>query len=546
MALSLTKRVRNIARFRDIMSVLAAHGFDQLVDQLDLEERAVIRTMIKPRAEEKSRWRRLAEAMEELGPTFVKLGQILSTRSDLLPPEAIHELKKLQHEVKAVAFEEIRVSVEASLNDELENVFAHFDDEPLAAASMAQVHRARTKDGREVVLKVLRPGIREVVENDLDILRLLAGLAERMPELRAIQPKGVVREFERAMLRELDLTHELANIKRFRENFRGNEHVLVPEPLDELSSRNVLTMELLTGVPFNEFAKVGADRERIAKRAISTIFKMVFEDGFFHSDPHPGNVLAMRDSRIGILDMGQAGRMDRILRDKVVELLSALVRDDPDRIAEAVFSLGEARGPVDFTAFRKDVMEVYEDQLRGRSVKDLNLGVIFGKLTSIATKHRMAIPPDLTLMFKALVTIEGVAKEIYPELDALKEAEPYVRRLLMERYSPERLSSDMADLLQSSHALLQALPRRVDRLLSEVEMGRLVIRVEEADPKRRAQARERIAARSAVGMGAGGFAIAGALLVAAGRPVLGTIALLVSVPLLFWTLIHALRPRGSS
>lgn len=543
MALSLTKRVRNIARFRDIMSVLAAHGFDQLVDQLDLEERMIIKTMIKPRVEEKSRWRRLAEAMEELGPTFVKLGQIMSTRLDLLPPEAIVELKKLQADVKPVSFEEIRSAVEASLNDELEDIFALVEPEPLAAASMAQVHRAKTKDGREVVLKVLRPGIREVVENDLDILRLLAGLAERMPELRSVQPKGVVREFERAMLRELDLTHELANIKRFRENFRGNDAVLVPEPIEELSSRTVLTMDFLKGVPFNEYEEVGANREKLAKRAISTIFKMVFEDGFFHSDPHPGNVLAMRESKIGLLDMGQAGRMDRLLRDKVVELLSALVRDDPDRIAEAVFSLGEARGPVDFTAFRKDVMEVYEDQLRGRAVKDLNLGTIFGRLTSIATKHKMAIPPDLTMMFKALVTIEGVAKEVYPELDALKEAEPFVRRLLMERYSPERLSSDMADLLQSSHALLQALPRRVDRLLTEVEMGRLIVRVEEADPKRKAQARDRVAARTAVGMGSGGFAIAGAVLVASGHPWFGAAAFLGSVPLMLWTLVAALRPR---
>lgn len=539
----LTKRVRNIARFRDIMSVLAGHGFDQLIDQLDLEERAIIKTMIRPRVGEKTRWQRITEAMQELGPTFVKLGQILSTRPDLLPEDAIQELKRLQAHVKPVPFEDIRVAIEVSLNDDIERVFERLSEEPLAAASMAQVHRARLKSGREVVLKVLRPGIREVVENDLDILHLLAGLAERIPELRPLQPRGVVREFERALLRELDLTHELANIRRFRENFRGQDTIRIPEPIDELSNRGVLVMDFIDGVPFNEYSRVGGDREKLAKRAITAIFKMVFDDGFFHADPHPGNVLAMRDGRIGMLDMGQAGRMDRQLRDKVIELLSAMVRDDPDRIAETVFSLGEINSPVDFSNFRKDILDVYEDELRGRAVKDLNLGLIFTRLTRIAASHKMAIPPDLTLMFKSLVTVEGVAKEVYPELDVLKEAEPFVRRLLLERYSPERLSSDMADLLQSSHSLLQALPRRLDRLLTEVESGRLVVRVEEVDPHRKAQARERIAARTAIGIGAGGMAVAGALLFGFGRHVLGSTALILSLPLLLWTLSSALRPR---
>lgn len=547
MALSLSKRVRNIARFRDIMSVLAAHGFDEIVDQLDLEERIIIRAMIKPRPDgtaKKSRWERIVEAMQELGPTFVKFGQILSTRSDLLPADAIVELKKLQAHVKAEPFDAIRAEVETAIGGDIEDVFSTLSEEPLAAASMAQVHRATLKDGgREVVLKVLRPGIRQVVENDLDILRLLAGLAERIPELRAVQPKGVVREFERAMLRELDLTLELANIRRFRENFQGSEIVSVPEPFEALSSRSVLVMEFLRGVPFNEYAKVGADREKIAKRAIAAVFKMVFDDGFFHADPHPGNVLAMEGMRIGILDMGQAGRMDRMLRDRVIALLSALVRDDPDRIAEAVFALGEVTGTVDFPGFRKDVMDVYEDELRGKAMKSLNLGAIFGRLTKVGTLHHMAIPPDLTMMFKSLVTMEGVAKEIYPELDALKEAEPFVRRLLLERYSPERLSGDVADLIQSSHVLMQTLPRRLDRILSDLEQGRIVIRVEEADPRRRAQASERIAARTAIGIGAGGLAIAGALMVVAGRPYLGGIAIAATLPLILWTLLAALRPR---
>lgn len=546
MALSLTKRVRNIARFRDIMAVLASNGFDQLVEQLDLDERMIIRSLVKPRTQDKTTYRRLVEAMEELGPTFIKLGQILSTRPDVLPEDLITELKKLQSHVKAEPFAEIRKAIEASLGEELETLFGEVSEEPLAAASVAQVHRAKLKDGREVVLKVLRPGIREVVENDMDILYLLAGLAERLPELRVIQPRGVIREFDRAMTRELDLSHELANIRRFRQNFAETDWVTVPEPIEEFCSRNVLVLEYLEGVPFTDFAKVGADRQRIARRGIAMLFKMAFDDGFFHADPHPGNVLAMSGSRIAVLDMGSAGRLDRILRDKVVALLSALVQDDPARMAEAVFAFGQAQGRVDFEAFRKDVYDLYEDELHGKAIKDVSLGKIISGLFRLSANHRVSIPPDLTLLFKSLVTIEGVAKEVYPELDVMEEAKPYVKRLLLERYNPDRLAADLAELLQSSHSLLQALPRRLDRLMGEVEQGRLVIRVEEADPRRSALSRERAAARAAVGISAAGFVLAAAILLTSGWIFVGILAFLVSLPLALWTLFSAFRPRGKA
>jgi len=544
MALGLTKRVRNIARFRDIMAVLASNGFEQLVEQLDLDERMIIKALVKPRTHDKTPYRRLVEAMEELGPTFIKLGQILSTRPDVLPEDLILELKKLQSNVKAEPFPEIKKLIEASLEDPIDQVFDDLQEEALAAASIAQVHRAKLKDGREVVLKVLRPGIRDVVANDMDILYFLAGLAERLPELRMIQPRGVIREFDRAMTRELDLSHELANIRRFRQNFADVESVSVPEPIEELCTKNVLVLEYLDGVPFTEYEKKGADRKKIAKRGISLLFKMAFDDGFFHADPHPGNMLAMANSRIGILDMGLAGRLDRVLRDKVVSLLSALVQDDPTRIAEAMFAFGKPQGPIDFENFKKDVSDLYEDELHGKAIKDVSLGNIISGLFKIAATHHISIATDLTLLFKALVTIEGVAKEVYPELDILEEAKPYVSRLMTERYNPDRLAADMAELLQSSHGLIQALPRRIDRLLGELEQGRLIIRVEESDPRRSALQRERVAARAAVGISAAGFILASAILLTSGWYVFGFLSFLMSLPFALWTLFSAFRPRG--
>ena len=544
MALGLTKRVRNIARFRDIMAVLASSGFDQLVEQLDLDERMIIKALVKTRTHDKTPYRRLVEALEELGPTFIKLGQILSTRPDVLPEDLIHELKKLQSHVKAEPFAEIKKLIEASLEDPIDQVFDDLREEPLAAASIAQVHRAKLKDGREVVLKVLRPGIRDVVANDMDILYFLAGLAERLPEMRVVQPRGVIREFDRAMTRELDLSHELANIRRFRQNFADVESVSVPEPIEELCTKNVLVLEYLDGVPFTEYEKKGADRKKIAKRGISLLFKMAFDDGFFHADPHPGNMIALADSRIGILDMGQAGRLDRVLRDKVVTLLSALVQDDPTRIAEAILAFGKPQGSLDFESFKKDVADLYEDELHGKAIKDVSLGNIISGLFRLAGRHRISIAPDLTLFFKALVTLEGVAKEVYPELDVMEEAKPYVSRLLLERYNPDRLAADMAELVQASHGLLQALPRRLDRLLGELEAGRVVIRVEEADPHRSALQRERVAARAAVGISAAGFILSSAILLTSGWYLFGVLSFLMSLPFALWTLFSAFRPRG--
>ena len=318
--LAIRRRIRDIARFRDIVSVLTKHGFGQILQLLDLEERAIIRSLI-PDSGAEGTPERLAKALEELGPTFVKLGQILSTRPDLLPESYTRALRRLQSNVAPQPADAIIGTIESELGSSIDELFASFERESLAAGSVAQVHRARLHDGTEVVVKVIRPGIRRTVDADIDILYLLAALVSKLPEARAFNPRGVAQEMDRAIHRELDLAHERVNIERFRENFEEVDWVIVPRPYPELSSRSVLTMDYVDGVQFTQYQEVGCDRVTLAQRGVACVLKMAFEDGFFHADPHPGNVLALRDNRIALLDMGMTGSLDRPSREKIVVLL---------------------------------------------------------------------------------------------------------------------------------------------------------------------------------------------------------------------------------
>lgn len=545
MALALGQRIRDIGRFRDIVAVLAKNGFGQVVDLLELEERRVIRSLVRSQSapdQALTTPERLAKALEELGPTFIKLGQILATRPDLLPEGWTASLTRLQSQVAPEPVERITAVIEHELGRSVDELFASFDPEPVAAASIAQVHHATLEDGTEVAVKVIRPEIRRTIDSDIDILYMLAALAGRLPEARPFNPRGIVSEMDRAIHRELDLSNELVNVQRFRENFEDLEWVQVPRPYPELSSRSVLTMDFVRGARFTDYEEVGCDRITLAQRGVQTVLKMAFEDGFFHADPHPANVLALPDNRIAFLDMGMTGSLDRPSREKIVTLLEALIRDDPDRIAEATLALGEAEHPVDFSAFRKDVVGVYEDHVRGRSIKDVRIAIVLRDLFKIADSYEVSVPASYTLLIKSLVTMEGVAKEIYPELDIFQEARPYLTRMMLERYRPERITSDLTDVLRATHTLMTGLPRRIDKLLGDLERGRVTVRMEDANPDARL-VQQRAASRIALGVMGGGAAVAGSMLLES-QPVVGWIALGMAAGCAFLVVLGVLWPRG--
>jgi ubiquinone biosynthesis protein len=456
---------------------------------------------------------RLRLALEELGPSFVKLGQIMSTRADVLPADLIAELTKLQDSVPPVPFEEIKTQVERSLGAELSDVFDSFDTEPLAAASIAQVHRAtlRTDEGvMSVVVKVQRPGIGETISSDLDILHTFAALLERaVPESRIYSPTGLVQQFDRAITSELDFSTEAENAQRFAQNFEGHRNVKFPKVYRVASSKHVLTLEFLDGKKVFDAVAAGHSGKRLARLALDILVKQVFEDGFFHADPHPGNVLVLgppEDPTFAMLDLGMVGRLSPRLRDLAVDLMIAAVRRDYDGIADVIWQIGTPTRKIDMNAYRAEVAILAERYL-GKQLKDIEISLLIRDLAQGAMKFGIEVPTDFLLVGKALMTLEGVGKILEPELDVFEEAKPHFIEIIKKRYSPERLGNELLKRLEKMSGATSNLPAQIYDVLEDLRFGRLTVRTSDADA---GSASDRLGRRIYSGLVASSLILAGA------------------------------------
>ncbi|RMF11914.1 MAG: AarF/ABC1/UbiB kinase family protein [Candidatus Dadabacteria bacterium] len=468
--------IHNIGRARELATILIQYGFEELVIQTGLAERWFVRSVRRAEAAEGSAPERFAAMLERLGPSFIKLGQVLSTRADLLPDEWIQALSRLQDTVAPLDFERLRpIIIEAC--GPFEQTFSHFDETPLATASVGQVHAAVLRDGSEVVVKVVRPGMREQVMSDVQIMLVFAQLMEaRIPELRAFRPTGVIREFERAIKAEMNLQREARNIERFRNNFADDDDVVVPLVYHELSNTDVLVMERIHGVKITDCAQIGADPVDVARRGLQVVLKMAFFHGFFHADPHPGNIWVVEGGKIALLDMGMADFVLPDTRDTMIDLLAAIATDDPDRLVQALMKMGELPIDLDRKAFRRDVLLIYEQYVRGAKLSDLNIGEILTASIETGRRHHVVIPTDITMLLKGLGTIEGIGKQLYPDLDLVTEVRPYVTRLVAMRWGPERLAKQFLSSGAQAWELLLSIPERSENLLQQIESGRFQTR----------------------------------------------------------------------
>lgn len=514
---------RELGRIQQIYMVLMRHGFGEIALRLGLgakakaeggdvpaleaeagassdgSDAALVKepdadaksTNGKPKEKEKSKGSMAARARlvaMDLGPSFVKLGQIASTRTDLLPKEWVKELKKLQDDVKPLTFDEIKKAIEDSLGAPLDQLYVEFNETPLAAASIGQVHRAKYKDEEgvvhDVVVKVQRPGVRPIVARDVEILHHLAKLLERtIPESRTYQPCGLVEQFDKAITNELDYTLEAENIARFRRNFEGFDKARFPGVFKAASSKSVLTLEFLPGAKiYDVIEKQGFSGETIAKTALSAIIKMVFEDGFFHADPHPGNILISGTPEapvIGLVDLGMVGRLSNEMRERLIDMMVAAVRKDPDGLADALYAMGTPTKRVDKKAFRDHVAEL-SDKYLGKPLKEIDFSSLINDLVKGAQKFGLEIPSDFLLVGKALVTIEGVGKEIYPDLDLFTEGRPQFIGLLKKRYSPERIGNEILRGLGKVSSTAYDLPQVTHEVLEDLRLGRLAVSTNDA------------------------------------------------------------------
>lgn len=478
-----SRTYRHMNRYRQIITVLFKYGFGDLVDRLHVGQYLEIGMQMisrerRERVEKLTRSERLRMALEELGPTFVKMGQILSSRPDLIPVEFIEELSKLQDSVPPFPLSQVREIIEAELASPIDEIFQKFEESPLAAASIGQVHRAQLKNGEDVIVKVQRPGIRATIEVDLEILLHLATLIERhIEELEIHRPTRVVEEFASSLEKEIDYTIEASNAERFARQFIGSSSVYVPQIFMETTTKQVLTMEYVDGIKASEIDKLdseGLDRSIIASRGADLILEQVFKHGFFHADPHPGNVFIMPDNVICYLDFGMMGRVDRYAREHFADIVYGYVKRDESRIADAILKVVEWDREPDRRILERDISDFVEAHLY-KPLKELHIEDIFQKLLELITTHGLRLPPDIFLMIKAMTQVEGLGLVLDPDFDMTERAAPFIKRIRLERLSPKRVVGDFfesgGDLVQ----LLKDIPGELRAILRQLRQGKTSI-----------------------------------------------------------------------
>jgi ubiquinone biosynthesis protein len=450
--------------------VAARHGFGDLIGRLDLP----VRVPGGSRGEKKFTAERVREALEELGPTFVKLGQLLSTRPDLLPVNYIEEMEKLRDSVPPVEFGTIQPHIEEALGGPIDDFFDDFSPEVLAAASIGQVHRA-VVDGQEVVVKVRRPGIERKLAADLDILRGLARVANaRIDELKYYDLVGLIDEFEVNIERELDFKREATHTKLFRDNFEGDANIVIPQVLDELSNETLLTMEYVEGVPVGRAELKREDEEFLARVGLRATFQQIFQDGIFHSDPHPGNVLVVGSSSLLLLDFGQVGRVDARLKDQLATLLIAVVERDYEHAATTIIDMGEPAAPVNRRRLTREVADMV-DYFAAVSLGDIDLGRVLRRVFRLVNRYRIRYPADYALLLKALVTIEDTVRRLDAEVDVISELSPYMEELGRERWSAQSILRRTRWSLRELFAVWRDLPEQLQSIIEQVNRGQLTI-----------------------------------------------------------------------
>ena len=465
-----------IKRSKQIVSVLVKYGLDYFIDQAKISFWLKIRKKSK-RFQELTPPKRLRLALEELGPTFVKFGQILSTRPDFLPPDFIRELEKLQDKVPPFSSFQAKKIIEKELNKPLEELFKKFETKPIAAASLSQVHKAILPNNEIVAVKVQRPGIKEIIELDLKILENLAGFLEnRLYNGWVYQPKLIVTELKKAIEREIDFINEAYNFERFRINFKDIEYIRVPKIYWEMSTSKVLTMEFIKGTKVDEITqekyKNVFDAKKVAKRGAQAILKQILEDGFFHADPHPANILIQPPATIVMLDVGMVGYLDKETTFKIAEFIQAIIDKNLEQIISCLQDLGVVIKEVDENLFRHDLKELL-DRYFGIPLKRLEIKKISEDMLKVMVEHHLSLPSSFVLMLKALSMEESIGKKLDPDFDMISTAKPFVKKILRRKFMPQALLKKSSILFQESVELIEELPGDLIKILHKIKEGEL-------------------------------------------------------------------------
>lgn len=476
----LTRTYKSAKRLQQIVNIFLKYGFGKLIEQIHLGRFIPLKKRLGafgvwPDVKGPSVPERLRMAFAELGPTFIKLAQVLSSRPDLITVQYANEFKKLQDEVPPFSINDAKRIIKEDIKKDISDIFIRFDEIPIAAASIAQVHRATLFDGSEVVVKIQRPYIKEQIETDISILSYIAKLLDKyLPESRFFNPIGIVEEFSRTIKKELDFTEEARNCNRFKRNFEHNPDVYFPKIYSEFVTENIIIMERIEGVRIDDILaidRMGIDRKRLVKIGVDAYFKQILEDGFFHADPHPGNIFVMPSGVIAFLDFGIVGRVSDELKETIANTFIALIQKDFDRLIDQYVELGIIPEHADLDAFRRefkaDLTDILEP-LYGLALKELNFAQYLYAITHLAIRYNLKIPSNLLLINKAMLILENIGRQLDPEFDFIAASEPYASRIIRKRISPSRLYDKARKNAMEISDFAFLLPRQIKQVMKKV------------------------------------------------------------------------------
>ncbi|UCH21651.1 MAG: AarF/ABC1/UbiB kinase family protein [Deltaproteobacteria bacterium] len=552
----LSRTYRNLKRYQQILAILFKYGFGDLLELLRIDQYVEVGLQMisrkqRVRVERLSKPQGLRMALEELGPTYIKLGQVLSTRPDLVPIEFITELSKLQDKVPPFPFRSVKKIVEEELKQPLEAFFDLFDEKPLASASIGQVHRARLKGGDEVAVKIQRPGIQKIIEVDLEIMLHLATLMERHVEEMALhRPVKIVEEFARTLENEIDYGIEVANTERFALNFLDDPHVYIPKVFRDVSTSRVLTAEFVEGIKVSEIDRLdeaGLSRKLITDRGADALLKQIFDHGFFQADPHPGNIFVLPNNVICLIDFGMVGAVNRKTRENFVDLIDSVVNKDAARTAEVLLNLTLWDKEPDLRSFETDVSDFMMKHLY-KPLKDIEIGKLLHQLLELASRHRLRIPPDIFFMMKALTTVEGVARMLDPDFDMITKAKPFIKRIMLARFNPQRIADDMIRMAVGMAQFIEQFPKDMLEITRLIRQQKLTLNIDHRGLEKMRVTQDQTSNRISFSIIIAALLIGSALIVISKTPpfffgisLIGIIGFLAAAIMGIWLLVAILR-----
>jgi ubiquinone biosynthesis protein len=552
----LGRTYRHLNRYRQILAVLFRYGFGDFIELLKIDQYLEIGLQFvsknrRDRLEKFSRAEKIRMAIEELGPTYIKLGQVLSTRPDLIPPDLVEELAKLQDNVPAVPFTAIRRVIEEEMHCAVDEVFDAFSEDPLASASIGQVYRAVLKNGESVAVKVQRPGIRGIIEVDLEIMLHLATLAEKnIEEVAFYSPVKIVEEFTRTLELEIDYTIEASNLERVALNFLNDPHIYIPKVYRDVTTPRVLTMEFIDGIKVSRIASLeenGLDVKEVTRRGADICLKQIFEHGFFHADPHPGNIFILPKNVICLLDFGMVGSVDRQTRENFVDLVDSVVHRHEGRTAQVLLKICAVDMQPDMRALERDVADFIGRHFY-KPLKEVKIGRLLKNLLDLTSRHQLRLAPDIFLMLKALGTLEGVAVMLDPDFDIISRAEPFIRRVRLARFDPRRITGDILQTASDLLGLLQQLPRDLREVSRFIRQRRIPVIVEHQGLENMLHTHDQISNRISFSIVIAALIIGSALIVISKTPpyvfgisLIGIIGFLAAAIMGIWLLVAILR-----